>query len=186
MHDLAALGPTARIIDVREPQEWDAGHIAHAELVPLGSVPERLDAFAATPTYVVCRSGNRSGRACEFLGAQGLEVVNVAGGMLAWVDAGFDIECRRRLRCHAVADPRLEYRWIDRQVDFDEIVTTLLDQPRYALDTEFHRERTYYPKLALVQVAWRSDDGQQVALIDPLAVDVGSSSTSCSHRNRCA
>ena len=72
-----------------------------------------------------------------------------------------------------MADPRLEYRWIDRQVDFDEIVTTLLDQPRYALDTEFHRERTYYPKLALVQVAWRSDDGQQVALIDPLAVDVG-------------
>ncbi|TFH13407.1 MAG: hypothetical protein E4H05_11010, partial [Acidimicrobiales bacterium] len=72
-----------------------------------------------------------------------------------------------------VADPRLAYRWIDRQVDVDEIVTTLLDQPRYALDTEFHRERTYYPKLALMQVAWRSDDGQQVALIDPLAVDVG-------------
>ena len=72
----------------------------------------------------------------------------------------------------AVSDPRLEYRWIDRQVDFDEIATTLLDQPRYALDTEFHRERTYYPKLALVQVAWRGDDGQQVALIDPLAVDV--------------
>jgi rhodanese-related sulfurtransferase len=90
VHDLAALGPAARVIDVREPQEWDAGHIAHAELVPLGSVPERLDAFAATPTYVVCRSGNRSGRACEFLGAHGLEVVNVAGGMLAWVDAGFD------------------------------------------------------------------------------------------------
>jgi rhodanese-related sulfurtransferase len=90
VHDLAALGPAARIVDVREPQEWDAGHIAHAELVPLGSVPERLDAFAGATTYVVCRSGARSGRACEFLGAHGLEVVNVAGGMLAWVDAGFD------------------------------------------------------------------------------------------------
>jgi len=73
-----------------------------------------------------------------------------------------------------VADPRLDYRWIDRQVDLDEVLATLLVQPRYALDTEFHRERTYYPKLALVQVAWRSDEGQQVALIDPLAVDVAS------------
>ena len=71
-----------------------------------------------------------------------------------------------------MTDPRLEYRWIDRQVDFDDVVSTLLDQSRYALDTEFHRERTYYPKLALVQVAWRTADGQQVALIDPLAVDV--------------
>ncbi len=71
-----------------------------------------------------------------------------------------------------MTDPRLEYRWIDRQIDFDDLVSTLLDQSRYALDTEFHRERTYYPKLALVQVAWRTADGQQVALIDPLAVDV--------------
>ncbi len=73
-----------------------------------------------------------------------------------------------------MTDPRLEYRWIDQQVDVDDLVSTLLEQPRYALDTEFHRERTYYPKLALVQVAWRSADGQQVALIDPLAVDVAS------------
>ncbi len=73
-----------------------------------------------------------------------------------------------------MTDPRLEYRWIDQQVDVDDLVSTLLEQPRYALDTEFHRERTYYPKLALVQVAWRTSDGQQVALIDPLAVDVAS------------
>ncbi len=73
-----------------------------------------------------------------------------------------------------VSEATLEYRWIDGQADVDEVVELLLDQPRYALDTEFHRERTYYPKLALVQVAWRSDEGQQVALIDPLAVDVTS------------
>lgn len=48
----------------------------------------------------------------------------------------------------------------------------LADQPRYALDTEFHRERTYFPKLALVQVAWAGDTRQELALIDPLAVDV--------------
>lgn len=71
-----------------------------------------------------------------------------------------------------MADRRLEYRWIDRQADFDDLVVELLAQPRYALDTEFHRERTYYPKLALVQVAWRTDDGQHLALVDPLSVDV--------------
>jgi len=90
VHELASIGPTARIIDVREPQEWDAGHIAHAELIPLGTVPERLDAFSGERTYVVCRSGARSSRACEFLVAQGLAAVNVAGGMQAWLDAGFD------------------------------------------------------------------------------------------------
>jgi ribonuclease D len=71
-----------------------------------------------------------------------------------------------------VAEASDTYRWIDQQRDLDDLVETLIGQPRYALDTEFHRERTYYPKLALVQVAWRSSEGQEVALIDPLAVDV--------------
>jgi ribonuclease D len=71
-----------------------------------------------------------------------------------------------------VADRRIVHRWIDRQSDVDDLVQTLIAEPRYALDTEFHRERTYFPKLALVQVAWRSADGQQLALVDPLAVDV--------------
>ncbi|TVR24167.1 MAG: hypothetical protein EA389_11570 [Ilumatobacter sp.] len=60
------------------------------------------------------------------------------------------------------------YRWIDRTDQLQEVVEALLDQPRYALDTEFHRERTYYPKLALVQIAWPDD----LVLIDPLAVDI--------------
>ena len=69
---------------------------------------------------------------------------------------------------------RIAYRWIDSQDELEQLVDTLLDCPRYALDTEFHRERTYFPKLALVQVAWHDEAfGQQVvALIDPLAVDV--------------
>lgn len=71
-----------------------------------------------------------------------------------------------------VAETKIAYRWIEQQADLDELVAALLVEPRYALDTEFHRERTYFPKLALVQVAWRTVDGQQLALIDPLAVDV--------------
>jgi ribonuclease D len=71
-----------------------------------------------------------------------------------------------------VAEASGRYRWIDQQAALDDLIETLKGQPRYALDTEFHRERTYFPKLALVQVAWRSSEGQELALIDPLAVDV--------------
>ena len=90
VQELAALGTAARIVDVREPVEWDQGHIAHATLVPLATVPGNVDRFDGAPTYVICRSGNRSGQACEFLAQQGIDVVNVAGGMLAWTAAGYD------------------------------------------------------------------------------------------------
>lgn len=49
-----------------------------------------------------------------------------------------------------------------------EIIPEMLDQPTYAVDTEFHRERTYYPKVALVQINW----GSGMVLIDPLAVSL--------------
>lgn len=68
-----------------------------------------------------------------------------------------------------MSDP-IPHRWIDRQDELDEVVDALLEQPRYAIDTEFHRERTYFPALALVQLAW-GDQGDLV-LIDPLAVDI--------------
>ncbi len=71
-----------------------------------------------------------------------------------------------------MAEPTIAYQWIDTQAALDTLVETLIEQPRYALDTEFHRERTYFPKLALVQVAWREGAAQQLALVDPLAVDV--------------
>ncbi|HUF97061.1 MAG TPA: HRDC domain-containing protein [Ilumatobacter sp.] len=62
----------------------------------------------------------------------------------------------------------VNYRWIDTEAALDEVIDALLDQPRYAIDTEFHRERTYFPALALVQIGWTDD----LVLIDPLAVDV--------------
>ncbi len=60
-------------------------------------------------------------------------------------------------------------RWIDTQDAFDALVDELAQVDRIALDTEFHRERTYFPKLALMQLAW---EPKQLVLIDPLAVDV--------------
>jgi rhodanese-related sulfurtransferase len=91
VQDLAALGPSARIVDVREPDEWAQGHIAHASLVPLATVPDNVESFDGDPTYVVCRSGARSGRACDLLRSRGRSVVNVTGGMIAWTAAGFDV-----------------------------------------------------------------------------------------------
>ena len=68
-----------------------------------------------------------------------------------------------------MSDPT-PHRWIDQQADLDEVVDALLSESRYAIDTEFHRERTYFPALALVQLAW-GDHGDLV-LIDPLGVDI--------------
>jgi ribonuclease D len=59
-------------------------------------------------------------------------------------------------------------RWVDETASLREVVASACLASRYALDTEFHRERSYYPKLALVQLAW---DGQ-LALVDPLRVDI--------------
>jgi ribonuclease D len=59
-------------------------------------------------------------------------------------------------------------RWVADQTAFEAVLDEVANEPRYALDTEFHRERTYFPRLALVQIAWSGG----VALIDPLAVDM--------------
>lgn len=90
--ELHALGPDVQVVDVREDDEWVSGRVPHAVHIPLGTVPDRVDAFDGAPTYVICRSGGRSMQVCEFLAAQGLSVVNVAGGTLAWIDAGFDLQ----------------------------------------------------------------------------------------------
>jgi len=83
----------ASLVDVREPDEYAAGRVAGGVLIPLATVPDRLDAFRSDgPTYVICRSGARSMRACEFVAAQGREAVNVAGGTLAWVESGRPID----------------------------------------------------------------------------------------------
>ena len=64
----------------------------------------------------------------------------------------------------------MTHRWVADQAEFEAVLDTLCAEPRYAIDTEFHRERTYFPKLALVQLGW----GDQIVLVDPLAVDLSS------------
>lgn len=85
----SALQAGAVLIDVRQPNEYEAGHVPGAVLVPLASVPDTLELFASdVPTYVICRSGSRSYRACEYLEEQGIEAINIEGGTMAWIISG--------------------------------------------------------------------------------------------------
>ena len=77
------------VIDVREPDEYVEGHVPGAVLIPLGEVPERVAEVPEGETvYMVCKVGGRSMRAAEVLAAEGRDVVNVAGGTMAWIEAG--------------------------------------------------------------------------------------------------
>jgi len=82
-----------RVVDVREPAEFDEARVPGATLVPLATVPQRIDAFNGdgATTYVICRSGGRSMQACQFLAEHGADVANVAGGTLAWIASGRDV-----------------------------------------------------------------------------------------------
>ena len=63
-------------------------------------------------------------------------------------------------------------RWVDTQGAFTDVVGALEQQPVVGLDTEFHRERTYHPQLALVQLVWGSPEEPDIALVDATAVDL--------------
>lgn len=79
--------PNLNIIDVREDDEVAEGKIPGARHIALGNIPTQVDALDKNEQYyIVCRSGGRSGRACEYLTEQGYDVINVDGGMLAWED----------------------------------------------------------------------------------------------------
>jgi rhodanese-related sulfurtransferase len=82
----SVVDDTTQFIDVREPNEVAQGTIAGAVNIPLAQVPDRLDELDRQRRVVLlCRSGNRSGQAAEFLtGAGFTDVVNLAGGMLAF------------------------------------------------------------------------------------------------------
>jgi len=88
---LALREAGAFILDVRQPEEWAAGHIPDATLIPLGDLPARI---AEVPkdrqVLVVCRSGNRSAQGRDILlGAGYPSVTSMAGGMNDWAAAGY-------------------------------------------------------------------------------------------------
>lgn len=89
----AVLSAGGLLLDVREPEEWDAGHAPGARHVPLGQLPERMGELERSgPVVVVCRSGSRSALATEWLATAGFDAANLIGGMQAWAHAGLPVE----------------------------------------------------------------------------------------------
>ncbi len=83
------LPASLTVLDVREDGEWSAGHIDGALHIPLMQVPARMTELPPdSQVLVVCRSGARSAQAAAYLQAQGVDAVNLAGGLIAWVRAG--------------------------------------------------------------------------------------------------
>jgi molybdopterin/thiamine biosynthesis adenylyltransferase/rhodanese-related sulfurtransferase len=81
-------GRPFRLVDVREPHEYDICRIPGSVLIPLGDVPARMNELDSAQEIVVhCRSGARSARAVEFLQKAGFtRIHNLKGGILAWSD----------------------------------------------------------------------------------------------------
>jgi len=86
----------ALVLDVREQNEYDAGHIINSKLIPAGKLLERigeLEKYRERPIIVLCRSGQRSSSACAVLGKQGFtQAHTLSGGILAWQKASLPLE----------------------------------------------------------------------------------------------
>ena len=80
---------SATLLDCREDDEWQAGHVDGAVHIPMAQLPGRFDEIDTSRTIVcICRSGNRSGKVTAWLLNKGHAAVNMTGGMKAWAGAG--------------------------------------------------------------------------------------------------
>ncbi|WP_405726127.1 rhodanese-like domain-containing protein [Streptomyces sp. NBC_01537] len=88
--DAAAVPADAFLLDVREHDEWAAGHADGALHIPMGEVVARWSAEvpADQRVHVMCRVGGRSAQVTQYLIAQGVDAINIDGGMLGWEAAG--------------------------------------------------------------------------------------------------
>lgn len=83
----------AVLLDVREQEEWLAGHAPAATHVPMSQLHSRLAELPRDrPLLAICRTGNRSGQVAADLRRVGYEIENVEGGIKAWVKAGLSLE----------------------------------------------------------------------------------------------
>lgn len=90
VHQLATLrGSGVPLIDVREADEYQEARVPGGTHIPLGEIVDRAGEVPTGETvYVICARGGRSAKAAEHLRSVGVDAVNVAGGTLAWIDAG--------------------------------------------------------------------------------------------------
>jgi rhodanese-related sulfurtransferase len=84
--------PKPFILDVRQPEEFRSGHIPGARLIPLGELARRVGDLPKTQEIIcVCHSGSRSVQATQKLAEAGYKVVNLRGGMAAWLRLGLPV-----------------------------------------------------------------------------------------------
>jgi rhodanese-related sulfurtransferase len=93
---VAEMAPGSVLIDVREDDEWAAGHIDGALHIPMNQIPQHLnyrpESFASDqPLVIVCAVGGRSAHVTAWLLQNGIDAVNLEGGMGAWVSAGKEV-----------------------------------------------------------------------------------------------
>lgn len=83
---LQTISNEAMVIDVREPEEFNAGHIPGVHLLPMQEIPALIEGFEHDKEYIfICRSGNRSQNVAMYLKQNGLSnITNVEGGMMFW------------------------------------------------------------------------------------------------------
>ncbi len=86
--------PNVFMLDVREPHEYEAGHIPGITLIPMGEIIDRLSEIPSDQDVIVtCRTGNRSAQIADLLREQGFtKVHNMKGGIVAWEEAGYAVE----------------------------------------------------------------------------------------------
>lgn len=102
MQQVPAVDPRAVpsdvvLLDVREDDEWAAGHVAGAVHIPMMQVPQRLEhdpgpITPQTPIVVMCKGGGRSAQVTAWLLQHGYDATNMTGGLLAWQAAGRPLE----------------------------------------------------------------------------------------------
>ena len=86
-------GKRPLLVDVRQPNEFQRGHINGAKLIPLGELGRRMKELPKTKEIVVvCATGNRSRSATKMLVREGYNAVNMKGGMMSWARSGFKVK----------------------------------------------------------------------------------------------
>ncbi|WP_114853582.1 rhodanese-like domain-containing protein [Brachybacterium sp. YJGR34] len=90
----AQVPENAHLIDVREQNEWDAGHAPSAQHLPASTLLENLEKLPEDDQdlYIVCRTGGRSAQVAQWLNHNGFDAINVAGGMDLWFESGLPVE----------------------------------------------------------------------------------------------
>ena len=93
VEELAAVRTSGVVVDVREPEEYVAGHVPGAVPIPMSQLATRMGELDKTsPVFVICASGNRSSAMTDLLRGAAFDAVSVSGGTGAWARSGRPLE----------------------------------------------------------------------------------------------